>query len=975
MDNNLVSVVKGNDFILDLYVSKYDKDQGKQVPYDVSEATDVVLRLIGNNGFIKVIRDAQPNEFKITANVDGHLRDGKYGVELLFKINNMDKRIYQANKIEILNCNCCVDAGAQTTHVIPTYDLSMYMGVDVEKINFGAVTYGNIDSVLSETSTNPVMNKTVTAALKEADKIGDILVNGESVIKDKVAEIIMPTKVSELDNDAGYLTEHQSLTDYAKISDVDASLNLKADKTSIPTVPSFKTINGEEITGTGNIEIKSGSDPVDLSDYAKISDVDASLDLKADKTSIPTVPTKVSEFTNDAGYLTEHQSLTDYAKKTDIPVIPTKLSAFNNDEGFIKNTVTDLVNYYKKSETYTQAEVNELISKIPKFAIDVVDELPTSEISLTTVYLVKTSETTDNMYTEYIYVNNVWEKLGEQKVNLTDYYTKNQIDNFLNEKADKTEIPDMKPYAKISDVDASLAKYTSTDSFNALNTEVLKKANKSYVDETFQVKGNYITEIPAEYVTETELEGKGYLTEHQSLTDYAKKTDIVTYKSGNGITIGTDNTINALIGKGKGVGSLLGPNATSSTGQYAVSLGSGTTASGNSSHAEGNWTTASGGDSHAEGNGTTASNWYSHAEGNGTTASGGSSHAEGNFTIASNESEHASGQYNISNKASDNFGDVGNTLFSVGNGTGFTAKHNAFEIRQNGDIYITDSSMGAPYKLQDKLNNCATKSEISTVSSFKTINGEEITGTGNININIDTTIDQFFNPNGSNPISGKGVGDILFKEYPASGAENLNPKYIKVSYTIDNTMQPSPYLDGLTVNIYTPSGSSINKKATGKVEVTHNGSEWHVTGLSVTGTGLTGIYYSDSYAIFKVEGYATAIIDNYGGWGPLSTSVVTTYYTDIYDNPTLNNPTINGTIKTNINDIPDTSVDISYLFVYNMSNNNDSIIKKIRIDKAIAQAVPELVRGNVGGIKIWTGTQAEYDAITTKDDNTVYFVK
>ena len=36
----------------------------------------------------------------------------------------------------------------------------------------------------------------------------------------------------------------------------------------------------------------------------------------------------------------------------------------------------------------------------------------------------------------------------------------------------------------------------------------------------------FITEIPSEYVTETELEAKGYLTEHQSLADYAKKSEI-----------------------------------------------------------------------------------------------------------------------------------------------------------------------------------------------------------------------------------------------------------------------------------------------------------------------------------------------------------------------------------------------------------------------------------------------------------------
>lgn len=36
---------------------------------------------------------------------------------------------------------------------------------------------------------------------------------------------------------------------------------------------------------------------------------------------------------------------------------PTKLSDFSNDSGFITNTVNNLTNYYKKSETYTQAEV------------------------------------------------------------------------------------------------------------------------------------------------------------------------------------------------------------------------------------------------------------------------------------------------------------------------------------------------------------------------------------------------------------------------------------------------------------------------------------------------------------------------------------------------------------------------------------------------------------------------------------------
>lgn len=44
--------------------------------------------------------------------------------------------------------------------------------------------------------------------------------------------------------------------------------------------------------------------------------------------------------------------------------IPTATSQLNNDSGFIDNTVSDLTNYYTKTETYTQGEVNGLINSI-----------------------------------------------------------------------------------------------------------------------------------------------------------------------------------------------------------------------------------------------------------------------------------------------------------------------------------------------------------------------------------------------------------------------------------------------------------------------------------------------------------------------------------------------------------------------------------------------------------------------------------
>lgn len=139
----------------------------------------------------------------------------------------------------------------------------------------------------------------------------------------------------------------------------------------------------------------------------------------------------------------------------------TQVSELTNDSGFITNTVSNLTNYYTKSETYTQNEIKALIDAITTLNIEVVTELPTTNISTTTIYL-KGNETSDtNDYEEWIYVNNNWELIGTTAVDLSDY-------------ALKTDIP----------------------------TKVSQLTNDK----------NYLTSIPSEYITETELNAKGYLT-------------------------------------------------------------------------------------------------------------------------------------------------------------------------------------------------------------------------------------------------------------------------------------------------------------------------------------------------------------------------------------------------------------------------------------------------------------------------------
>lgn len=95
----------------------------------------------------------------------------------------------------------------------------------------------------------------------------------------------------------------------------------------------------------------------DTEPYAQLSHIHSYSDL-VNKPTIPTVPTALSSFTNDVGYLTSvawslitgkptlstvatSGSYTDLSNKPVIPTVPTALSSFTNDSGFITNSYHD----------------------------------------------------------------------------------------------------------------------------------------------------------------------------------------------------------------------------------------------------------------------------------------------------------------------------------------------------------------------------------------------------------------------------------------------------------------------------------------------------------------------------------------------------------------------------------------------------------------------------------------------------------
>jgi len=140
-----------------------------------------------------------------------------------------------------------------------------------------------------------------------------------------------------------------------------------------------------------------------------------------------------------------------------------------------------------------------------------------------------------------------------------------------------------------------------------------------------------------------------------------------TYSAGTNISIDTANTISCTL-----------PFRVDDSSKRAISLGSSSVASGYNSLAFGGTCRVSGANSFSVGSQ--------------TNASGFSSVAFGIKTTTNNIAQASFGNNNITNGNSDYFaGNSGNTLFSVGNGNTDSARHNAFEIRQNGDLYFADT--------------------------------------------------------------------------------------------------------------------------------------------------------------------------------------------------------------------------------------------------------------------------------------------
>ena len=158
----------------------------------------------------------------------------------------------------------------------------------------------------------------------------------------------------------------------------------------------------------------------------------------------------------------------------------------------ITSAVSNLQNYYLKSETYTKTEVEELIGSTVGVTIEIVQELPT--VGQTNVIYFLPTETA-NVYSQYIYTaNDGWVLIGSTSVDLSNYYTKGQVDTLLNGKQNVLTI-DAFPTAMSNNPVASGGVYSAIaqmqPQFQFTNMPVASESNYGFVYQYIGNAGTY----------------------------------------------------------------------------------------------------------------------------------------------------------------------------------------------------------------------------------------------------------------------------------------------------------------------------------------------------------------------------------------------------------------------------------------------------------------------------------------------------
>lgn len=190
--------------------------------------------------------------------------------------------------------------------------------------------------------------------------ITDVLVNGVTVVSGSIAYVIVPTKLSELQNDTHFLTSETdptvpTIVKQITLADIN---NWNSKQAQLVSGSTIKTVNNESLLGSGNINIEgtqySAGTGIDITNDIISNEITSYNDL----TDLPNIPTKTSDLINDSDYVDENDlsevAFTgSYNSLGDTPIIPDSTSQLTNDSGFIDNTVNNLTNYMLTTDINT----------------------------------------------------------------------------------------------------------------------------------------------------------------------------------------------------------------------------------------------------------------------------------------------------------------------------------------------------------------------------------------------------------------------------------------------------------------------------------------------------------------------------------------------------------------------------------------------------------------------------------------------
>ena len=163
----------------------------------------------------------------------------------------------------------------------------------------------------------------------------------------------------------------------------------------------------------------------------------------------------------------------------------------------------------------------ELIKQLHSFDIIIVDTLPAIEDAQSnTIYFLKATHKTNDNYEEYMAINGQWELIGNTRIDLTPYLTKESFNNTIKDYAKKTELH--------SHTNKSVLDEISQDSEGNLTyngVRVFKDKNyytQAEIDEKLKLY-KLITDL------NTTLKDYEKITDlTKTLEDYVKKTDLDT---------------------------------------------------------------------------------------------------------------------------------------------------------------------------------------------------------------------------------------------------------------------------------------------------------------------------------------------------------------------------------------------------------------------------------------------------------------